>query len=188
MSFRVSVAVCGGREALESAPEAGKGPNMDDKMRRRSGGRQIDPTRRITIAEPYTPRQLRLHAHRAVRGSPAAAVGLLCAGHDAGVRALPEGTDEDLASQHEARVPKPRDVSEGFAQVLERMIEPAPEDRFASADELLDALDGASDVVVYQPQQVVAAAGSPVAVRVLFVGISAMLLVILAFLFLLAPA
>ncbi|HIN52020.1 MAG TPA: serine/threonine protein kinase [Gemmatimonadetes bacterium] len=79
-------------------------------------------------------------------------------------------------------------VSEGFAQVLERMIEPAPEDRFASADELLDALDGASDVVVYQPQQVVAAAGSPVAVRVLFVGISAMLLVILAFLFLLAPA
>lgn len=79
-------------------------------------------------------------------------------------------------------------VSEGFAQVLERMIEPAPEDRFASADELLDALDGASDVVVYQPQQVVAAAGSPVAMRVMFVGISAMLLVILAFLFLLAPA
>ncbi len=79
-------------------------------------------------------------------------------------------------------------VSEGFAQVLERMIEPAPEDRFASADELLDALDGASDVVVYQPQQVVAAVGSPVAMRVMFVGISAMLLVILAFLFLLAPA
>ena len=68
------------------------------------------------------------------------------------------------------------------------MIEPAPEDRFASADALLDALDGAGDVVVYQPQQIVAATGSPIALRVMFVGISAMLLVILAFLFLLAPA
>ena len=46
-------------------------------------------------------------------------------------------------------------VSEGFARVLERMIEPAPEDRFASADELLDALDGAKDVVVRPREQVV---------------------------------
>ena len=38
-------------------------------------------------------------------------------------------------------------VSEGFAQILERMIEPAPEDRYASAGELLDALDGGGSVV-----------------------------------------
>ena len=75
-------------------------------------------------------------------------------------------------------------VSEGFAQVLERMIEPAPEDRFASADELLDALDGASDVVVYEPQQVVAAATSQLGLRVMVFGISAMILVVIAMMFL----
>ena len=48
-------------------------------------------------------------------------------------------------------------VSEGFARVIERMIEPAPEDRFGSAGELLDTLDGASDVLVHQASQVVGA-------------------------------
>ena len=75
-------------------------------------------------------------------------------------------------------------VSEGFARVLERMIEPAPEDRFVSADELLDTLDGASDVVVYQPQQVVEAATRQLGLRVMVVGVGAMLLVVLMLLFL----
>ncbi len=46
-------------------------------------------------------------------------------------------------------------VSEGFAGIIERMIEPAPEDRFASAADLVRALDGGGDVVV-RPQNPVA--------------------------------
>ena len=45
-------------------------------------------------------------------------------------------------------------VSEGFARILDRMIEPAPEDRYASAGELLDTLSGARDVVVRPRRQV----------------------------------
>jgi len=46
-------------------------------------------------------------------------------------------------------------VSEGFAGIIERMIEPAPEDRFASAADLVRALDGGGDVVL-RPQNPVA--------------------------------
>ena len=66
------------------------------------------------------------------------------------------------------------------------MIEAAPEDRFASADELLDALDGASNLVVYPQEQVVPHTTKRPALTVAAVGVGGLLLLLLVFVFLLA--
>lgn len=80
-------------------------------------------------------------------------------------------------------------VSEGFARVMERMIEAAPDDRFASADDLLDALDGGSHVVLHPGAQVapILARSRTLRLATMGAGLMFFIMFVLAFLLRAAP-